>query len=216
VQPSEIYAWTTAAQGAQRELAPAAIELTEPGESVHLRFLVGAAIAPASEPSFVETASNIGAWGMALTRALAAQLSQPGIEVLPLPRPPLDLLRSAHAGRVAQLEAAFSLFVSNAVRRFRGATGDPATVISAHDDSEIRVSFSSMFDDTMVEGFRWPLHPLDAIDSIVGSIASLLAECRVTDVRCASAVLPSLNAHGQLWYLIARDADATQTIALRH
>lgn len=216
VQPSEVFAWTAAAQGAQTELAPAAIEITEPGEAVHLRFLVGAAIAPAAEPSFVETASNIGAWGMALTRALAAQLSQSDVEVLPLPRPPLDLLRSAHAGRVAQLEAAFSLFVSNAVRRFRGATGDPVAVISAHDCGEIRVSLSSLFDDAMVEGFRWPLHPLDAIGGIASTITSLLTECRVTDVRCASAVLSSLNAQGQLRYLTARDADATQTIALRH
>ena len=212
VQPSEIYAWAAAAEGARRELAPGAIDLTEPGEMVHLRFLVGASITPASEPSLVETASNIGAWGMALTRALAAQLGQPGVEVLPLPRPPLDLLRAGHAGRVAQLEAAFSLFVSNAVRRFRSATGDPVAVISAHDNSEIRVSFSSLFDDSMVEGFRWPLHPLDAIDSIVGSVASLLEECRVTDVRYASALLPPLNAHGQMWYVTARDAYAMQTI----
>jgi len=216
VKPSEIYAWAATAEGVRRELAPAAIELTEPGERVHLRFLVGAGIAPASEPSIVETASNIGAWGMALTRALAAQLGQPGIEVLPLARAPIDLLRAGHAGRVAQLDTAFSLFVSNAVRRFRSATGDPVAVISAHDDSEIRVSFSSLFDDSMVEGFRWPLHPLDGIDSIVASITSLLDECRITDVRCASALLPPLNAHGQTWYVTAREANAVQTIPLCH
>ena len=215
VKPSEVYAWA-AAGGAQRELEPSAIELTEAGEMVHLRFLVGAAIAPASEPSFVETASNIGAWGMALTRALAAQLGQPGIDVLPLARPPLDLLRAGHAGRVAQLDAAFSLFVSNAVRRFRGATGDPVAVIAAHDTGEIRVSFSSLFDDSAVEGFRWPLHPLDVFDSIVGSITSLLEECRVIDVRCASGLLPSLNALGRIWYVTARDAAATQAVPLRH
>ncbi len=216
VKPGEIYAWTAAAEGARRELAPDAIEITEPGEMVHLRFLVGAGITPAAEPSFVETASNIGAWGMALTRELAAQLGQSGIEVLPLARAPLDLLRAGHAGRLAQLETAFSLFASNAVRRFRSATGDPVAVISAHDQGEIRVSFSSLFDDAMVEGFRWPLHPLDSIDSIIGAIASLLEECRVTDVRCAPALLPSLNAHGQIWYVTVRDANTTQATPLRH
>src|SRR5258706_4354020 len=129
LKPSEVYAWTQAAAGAPRELEPRAIEIAEPGEKVHLRFLAGASITSASEPSFVETASNIGTWGMLLTRELAAQLAQSGTEVLPLPRPPLDLLRAAHAGRVAQLDAAFSLFASNAVRRFRSATGDPIAVL---------------------------------------------------------------------------------------
>jgi hypothetical protein len=142
---------------------------------------------------------------MEITRVLAAQLAQPGVEVLPLARPPLDLLRAGHAGRVAQLDAAFNLFVSNAVRRFRTAAGDPVAVISVHDDAEIRVSFSSRFDDALAEGFRWPLDPLDDIDRIAGSVASLLAECRVTDVHFAATALPALNAQGQVWFVSARD-----------
>ena len=205
VKPGEIYAWAGAAGGAARELIPSDIVLEEPGEKVHLRFLVGAGITPAAEPSFVETSSNIGTWGMPLTRLLATQLAQPGIEVLPLARPPLDLLRAGHAGRTAQLEAAFNLFASNAVRRFRAATGDPVAVIGVHDDAELRVSLSSPFDDTMVEGFRWPLHPLDDIGGIAGSITELLGECRVRDAQCVGRILPSLNAHGQVWFATVRD-----------
>lgn len=216
VKPSEVYVWTQAAAGAPRELDPSAIEIAEPGEQVHLRFLVGASITPASEPSFVETASNIGAWGMPLTRELAAQLNQPGVEVLPLPRPPLDLLRAAHAGRVAQLEAAFSLFASNAVRRHRSATGDPIAVISAHDDSELRVSLSSPFDDTTIDGYRWPLHPLDDIERIVGSITELLGECRVNNVHCAGSVLPARSTRANVWFLTPRDWDDLQPAAARH
>ena len=210
IKPSEIYAWTQASGGARRELAPAAIAIEEPGEHVHLRFLVGAGIVPAAEPSFVETASNIGKWGMPLTRALATQLGQAGVEVLPIPRPPLDLMRAGHAGRLAQLDAAFNLFVSNAVRRFRGATGDPVVVVSAHDDAELRVSFNSQFDDTALQGFRWPLHPLDDIGRIVGGITELLAECRISQVRCAERVLPALNAEGLVWFVSVRDADKVE------
>lgn len=216
VKPSEVYSWTQAAAGAPRELEPSAIEIVEPGEKVHLRFLAGASITSASEPSFVETASNIGAWGMPLTRELAAQLNQSGIEVLPLPRPPLDLLRAAHAGRVAQLEAAFSLFASNAVRRFRSATGDPVAVISAHDDIELRVSLSSPFDDATIDGFRWPLHPLDDIDRMVSSIIELLGECRVHNVHYDGRVLPALNKRGNVWFLTARDSDNAHAAASRH
>ena len=216
IKPGEIYAWTRDIGGTRRELAPAPIAIEEPGEMVHLRFLVGAGIAPASEPSFVETASNIGAWGMPLTRALAAQLGQSAVEVLPLARPPLDLMRAGHAGRYAQLDAAFNLFVSNAVRRFRGATGDPVAVISAHDDADIRLSLSSQFDDSVVAGFRWPLHPLDDMERIMRAITELLAECRISQVRCAPQVLPALNAEGRVWFVRSGDADKLEAGLTQH
>jgi hypothetical protein len=208
VRFSELYTWTRNPGATRRELLPAAVEIAEPGEHVHLRFIVGAAIAPAAEPSFVETASNIGKWGMPLTRALASQLSQASIEVLPLARPPQDLLRAAQAGRYAQLEAAFNLFASNAVRRVRSATGDPDAVVSAHDSGEIRIGLSSPFDIGTVEGFRWPLHPLDDLAGVTASIVELLAACRITSVRLAQAVLPALNAQGHVWYPRGRDLDA--------
>lgn len=201
VRPGEVYAWTRDAGATRRELPPSAITIAQPGEHVHLRFLVGAAIAPAAEPSFVETASNIGVWGMPLTRALAAQLARPDVEVLPLARPPLDLLRAGPAGRYAQLEAAFNLFASNAVRRLRGATGDPDAIISAHDDDDIRVALSSPFDKTTVEGFRWPLHPLDDLAAVLGSLGDMLADCRLINVRYSQTVLPALDARGNVWFV---------------
>lgn len=216
VRPCEVYAWTRDAGATRRELPPSAIEIAEPGEHVHLRFLVGAAIAPAAEPSFVETASNIGVWGMPLTRSLAAQLAQPDIEVLPLARPPLDLLRAGSAGRYAQLDAAFNLFASNAVRHVRGATGDPIAVISAHDDGDIRVGLSSPFDDTMREGFCWPLHPLDDIAQVTGSIADLLAACRVHQIRFVDTVLPARNAQGHVWFADGHDAEKFAANAHQH
>jgi len=214
-KPADVHAWTHA-PGMNRELAPIPIEITGPGEQVHLRFLVGAGIVGAAEPSFVETASNIGAWGIAVTRALAAQLAQPGVEMLPLPRPPLDLLRAAHAGRCAQLETAFNLFVSNALRRFRRAVGDPAVTISAHDDAELRVGFSSPFDDALREGFRWPLHALDDIGRITAVMTGLLAECRLPAASCIEQVLPALDARGQAWFPDATGSGLLPLAPSRH
>ena len=167
---------------------------------VHLRFLVGAGIAPANEPPLTETASNIGAWGLALTRLLATQLAQSGAEVLPMARPPCDLLRAAHAGRTAQLETACNLFASNAVRRFRSASGDPVAILSAHDNGELRLTLSQPFDEQMIEGFRWPLHPLDDIAEITGSISGLLAECRVGRIEIAPRLLPDCKVEGLAWF----------------
>ena len=69
-----------------------------PGEEAHLRFLLGAAIAPVAAPTVVETAAQIGAWGVHLARALGAQLAVAGVELLALPRPPLGVLRAAMRG----------------------------------------------------------------------------------------------------------------------
>lgn len=200
VQPTEVYAWTRAGGAARRELPPTPVTMDKPGEQVHLRFLVGAGIAPANEPALTETASNIGAWGMPLMRLLTTQLAQAGAEILPMARPPADLLRAAHAGRTAQLETACNLFASNAVRRFRSASGDPVAIISAHDNGELRLTLSQPFDDQMVEGFRWPLHPLDDIAAITASMTELLDQCRVGRIEVAARVLPDCKAAGIAWF----------------
>lgn len=212
--PGEVFRWTRDVGSDRRELPPSPISLATPGETVQLRFIVGAAIMPAVEPSFVETASNVGKWGMPLTRELGKQLAQPNVDVLPLARPPRDLLTAAHAGRFAQLETAFNLFAGNAVRKLRSATGDPVAVISAHNDGDVRVSLNSPFDDSLSEGFRWPLHPLDDLDSVVASLAGMLADCRITHVDYSKTVLPALNQQGQIWF--ARKPDALPPALASH
>jgi len=131
---------------------------------------------------------------------LAGQLAQAGAEILPLARPPADLLRATLVGRSAQLEAACNLFASNAVRRFRSASGDPVAIISAHDNSELRLTLSQPFDVQMVEGFRWPLHPLDDIAAIVASMTELLTACRIGRIEIAPRVLPACKAEAIDWF----------------
>jgi hypothetical protein len=167
---------------------------------VHLRFLVGAGAIPAHALSLAETAAGIGSWGMPLTRALTRQLAQPGLDLLPIPRPPDTVLRAAHSGRRAQIELAFNLFVSNTVREFRASVGDPDVVVSAHHldagGAELRVSFSSTIEEGRLEGFRWPLHPLDDVDSIGAEIRMLLEDCRLKCVHWVDTVWPERTANG--------------------
>lgn len=195
ITPSEVWRWSrdfTAAM-ALRDIAAETIGIAPGRERVEVRFLVGAGIASCATPSFAETAAAIGSWGMPLTRLLAQQLAQPGVELLPLPRPPLAILEATHAGRCAQLELAFSLFVSNTVRQFRATVGEPTVVLAAHRDeagaAELRVSMSSALDDTLLEGFRWPLHPLDDFDRVVESVVGLLRDCHLGDIRAVESVL---------------------------
>ena len=222
ITPSQVYAWAHdfTAAGAPREIGAEAIDVAPGREQVHLRFLIGAGVALRTAPSFLETAANIGSWGILLTRALAKQLAQPALDLLPIPRPPTTLLKAAHAGRAAQLDLAFNLFVSNTVRQFRSAVGDPTVVLSAHQAeagvAEIRISMSSALDDTFLEGFRWPLHPLDELERIVESITTLLRECRIGDVRLVESVCFDDNTSDRPLFIRAADFDRVVRGTPRH
>lgn len=208
--------------GAPLELAGSVIEVAPGREQVVLRFLVGATVVPAHVPSVIETGANIGdvgKWGIPLTKLLAQQLAQPGLDILPIPRAPVAIYLAADAGRAAQVELAFSLFLSNAVRQFRLAVGDPAVVLSAHrldeGGAEYRVSLSSVFDESMLEGFRWPLYPGDDHVEIFNKINGLLDECRLNDQRVLGQVATDLNARGGR-FLSGRDFDQLEAAPRTH
>ncbi len=204
--------------GAPLELAGSAIQIKPGREQVYLRFLVGASVTPAHVPA-LEATADVGKWGMPVTKLLAQQLAQPGLEVLPIARAPVALYLASDAGRAAQIELAFSLFLSNEVRKFRMSVGEPTVVLSAHrtDDgsAEIRVSLSSPFDESMLEGFRWPLYPPDDYCEILNKINSLLDECRISSRRSLAMPAGDLNARGGR-FLSARDADQLEAAPRPH
>ncbi len=181
-------------------LRPDPIQVAGSREQVHLRFITGAGLTPQHLPSFLESASNIGTWGMAMTKELARQLAQQSLEILAMPRPPQPLLTAAHAGRRAQLDAALSLFLGNTLRKFRMAVGDPEAVLSAHRlDSgagELRLSLSTPLDDSLFEGFCWPLQPQDEVADVTQLMQNTLADCRVSHVTVLNQVLPERLAGG--------------------
>jgi hypothetical protein len=188
------------AQALQALLPPAPVRVRPGHEQTHLRFVLGAGLTAPDAPGITEAAAHIEPWGAECARLLQQQLGAPGLQILVLPRPPHDLLRAAHAGRFAQLEIAWNLFASNAVRRFRLAAGEPVAIVSAHEGGEIRVTLSSPFAEDLTEGFAWPLHPADDLAAVQASICGLLADMRVNDVRIAERVLPSLRASGAPLY----------------
>jgi hypothetical protein len=175
--------------------------VVDPGrEQAHLRFLAGAGVVAADAPSFAETGANVGSWGKECSQAIGRALAQPGVQLLVLPRPPVDLVNAPHAGRLALLEVALHLFVSNGVRRMRLQVGDPTAILSTHSDGDLRLTLSSAFADDLIDGFRWPLGSLDDLVGIQRSIEALLAEVRVGDVRVLQTVLPAERPGGGLWH----------------
>ncbi len=176
------------------DLAPAPIALAAGHESVHLRFVVGVAMA-APGVDLVASASTQG-WGIPLTQALGAQIAVAGTTVLALPHAPQRLVMAAQTGRALQREVSAQVFAGNALRKFRASVGEPSAVISAHrvagapGGGELRLSLSSPFDPRDAEGFRCPLYAADRTADVVQMLATLLADCRVGDVR----VLPGVHA----------------------
>ncbi len=177
------------ATGTWSDVIPAEIYIDSAEESVHLRFLTGVAVTPAQAPSFVETAADIGRWGMPLSRELSAQLGQPGLSLLALPRPAAGPLQAVHAGRRAREEIAFQVFVSRALRRLRSETGEPEVEVATLDTDGIGVRLASPFHPERAESHRWELDALDDLDDVTASILGLLEECRVAGVRVLDTVV---------------------------
>ncbi len=215
VGPSTLFRWTRTIgehAPAPRDLPGTDITVASSAEHVHLRFLAGAGIVPAHGLSFVESASRISAWGMPVTRALAAQLGREGLSLLPLPRPPKSLAAAVPAGSFACEETRLQLFVTSVLRRLRGSTGDPTAVISAHRGGELQLCFTSPFNDQLREAFRWRLGPFDALGEVVASILSLLRDCRVLDVQVIPGLQAALSQTGRPWGL----SDTSPTAEVRH
>ena len=178
--------------GAPVDVAPAALAALPGGERVHLRFLVGSALAPST--AMLAGDGRVGAWGVPLTRALSRALASHGASVVAMPRAPQSLPAAVASGRAVQREAGAALFASNAVRRLRASVGEPVAVISAHRvpgagaGGEIRLSLSSPLDPREAEGFRAPLHPLDNVADVVAMLEEVARDCRIGDVRALSGV----------------------------
>jgi len=175
-----------------RTLVPAPLAFHSAREAVHLRFLVGTAIAKPGADLLAD--AGVGKWGVPFTRELIRQVGTGAVSVLALPRAPRRLLPAVSEGRAAQREVSAQIFASNAIRKFRGTVGEPTAVISAHrapdapGGGELRLSLSSPFEPRAAEGFRCPLYALDRVGDVVSMLVDLLRDCRVTDIRALAGV----------------------------
>jgi hypothetical protein len=194
---SQLLAWQTLAASVgvpERDLPPTPIAVQPGQQSVHLRFLIGTALA--ARGTDILAATDMTGWAMPFALELARQLVSPMLSVLALPRAPQSPPAALQQGRAAQREVGAQLFASNAIRKLRAAVGEPSAVISAHRSTaapgggELRLSLSSPFDSRQAEGFRCPLFPTDRASDVAAMLVDLMRDCRVTDVR----ILPGVHA----------------------
>ena len=176
------------------DFPPTPITVQPRQQGVHLRFMIGTAVAAPQVDLLAD--AEVGKWGIPFARELAHQLAEPGISVLALPRAPASPPAALQRGRAAQREVGAQLFASNAIRRLRATVGEPVAVISSHrcaaapGGGELRVSLSSPLDPRQADGFRCPLFPTDRVVDVAGMLCDLLRDCRVSDVRVLPGVHP--------------------------
>ena len=174
------------------DLPAADLDLQGAGERVFLRFVVGVAVTAAGVDPLHD--AEVGQWGMPFARMLGSGLGVQGVSVLALPRPPQRLVAALRTGRAAQREVGAQIFASNAIRKLRASVGEPTAIISAHrapdapGGGELRVSLSSPFEPRDAEGFRCPIYPYEAVRDVAAMLVSLLADCRVSDIRVQPGV----------------------------
>ena len=161
------------------DLAPADIDIPAERETVHLRFISGAAMTPADAPAFIEAAGDIGRWGIPLTKELGRQMSVAEVSLLAIPRAPRSIVRAMLEGWFAARELGFQLFLSNALRQARTRIGEPDVTVAAYSDQTIRIRLTSPFDELLDQVYGWPLSPADDFEAVAGSISAMLHESRV-------------------------------------
>ena len=169
-------------------LAPAPLQIDDAAEQVHVRLITGVCVTGVDAPTVMETAGQVGRWGMAVSRLLAEQLAVPGLSLLALPRAPASWHAALAQASFAREEIAFQLFATGAIRRIRTATGDPLASVSACTDGSVRIELRSPFDDMEVHSHAWRLGPADDMARVEFAITDLLRECRIADVAIAPDV----------------------------
>lgn len=170
------------------DLAPADVDVSAERETVHLRFISGAALIPTDAPAFIAAAGNVGRWGMQLTKELGTQLATPDVSLLAIPRAPRSLVRATQEGWYAARELGFQLFLSNALRQARTRTGEPDVTICSGSDQSIRIRLTSPFDDLLDQTYVWPLAQTDDLNEIATSISSLFEEVGVDRIQVVPTV----------------------------
>jgi hypothetical protein len=196
-----IYAWRELRGGsgaiAPRNLSASPIVVDDRDARVHLRFIVGVAVAARGIDLVAD--NGVGKWGMRLTRMLGRALAPQQATVLILPHAPKRLSVALQQGRAAQREVSAQLFASGAIRKMRASVGEPVAVVSAHHafdapaGGELRLSLSSVFDPAQAEGFRCPLYRADQTSDVLNMLLALLQDCRVSDIRVLPGVHPDCD-----------------------
>ena len=165
---------------------PADIAVDPKREQAHLRFICGIAISGADSPSFIESAGNVGIWGIEFSQLLVNQFKLEGVTVLGIPRSPKALVSGIVEGYRCLREIALQLFLSNALKTSRLKTGEPDVDINLVDQQQIAIRLSSAFDDTFNQEFSLPVAPYESQSEILEFVCKFLEDVGLINYKLAT------------------------------
>ncbi|MCB6185306.1 hypothetical protein LIN78_17300 [Leeia sp. TBRC 13508] len=202
-------ATTLATQGFPFNLTPSDV-LVESQERVHLRFIVGIVVEDASRQR-ARIGDEVGKWGIPFGQLLQKQWQKEGMTLFVMPRALTGVVAGQYDARFTTLEVAFHLFASSIIRRIREGVGDPAVILSVHENAEIRVTIQSRLQQDVVERFVWPLDPKDHIPSVFSMMHTFFTECQVSDIILIDRCLPATVEEGIPFFPCLDDLEGDTT-----
>ena len=170
------------------------------GETVALRYLVGT-IAPQPLPE------QVSGWGMPALQWLTQALQTDGVTLFPLLGAPQPLLQAQINGLRMLNEAALDMFASRQIRALRQAGHTVTAVMSAHENHDVRFSFSAEEDPESCRGHVWALSAHDSLEHICEHFAQLMTDCQVENIQFLQTVAPD-QMNGEPLFFHAKDLSA--------
>lgn len=204
ISPAQLAEWRATITEAEKfpiDSAGSAIKVKD--EAVVLRYLIGVAIQEKGAEPAIQLGGQVTSWGMPLANLISEALKTDGVTLFPIPRTPLPWLAAQDVGRVTQLETRLQVMTSNALRSIRTKGRTPVVTVAAHENNEIRITFSSKEDPERWEGYVWTLLPSDHVELIAQYVRELMLECRLEDLVFIENVQPTLDTDGLPFFITA-------------
>nr|WP_314899458.1 hypothetical protein [uncultured Deefgea sp.] len=204
ISPAQLAEWrATITEAAKFPIDSAGSVIKVKDEAVALRYLIGVAIQEKTAEPAIKLGGQVTSWGMPLANLISETLKTDGVTLFPIPRTPLPWLVAQDVGRVTQLETRLQVMTSNALRSIRTKGRTPVVTVAAHENNEIRITFSSKEDPERWEGYVWNLLPSDHVEQIAQYVRELMQECRLDDLVFIENVQPTLDTDGLPLFITA-------------
>jgi len=154
----------------------AVIEIENLGESVYLRFLVGAASNLENQPYIP---ANFSKLGLELMQLVTEELKTENATIFPIPFPPCYFSEAAYLGERYRKEIHISLRLSNQVRKMRQAGQSPVVKLRTVDET-IKVELWDSTGVKPVEIINWHLERGDDFNLVCSILQGLFADMQLT------------------------------------
>jgi len=186
--PSQLYQWAHELTDINTWNAEqvACGPITNQGEGIYLRFLIGLARVTPELKQPLKSA-NFNKLGMQLVELLTQDLATSGVTIFPLPFAPVALSAAAVIGEHHRKEISVTVSLSNIVKKMRLAGKDPEVKVSTRNE-EIVIEVWEVGASVATASLTWSVQRADDFALIRKTLDELLTDMRLTGTKEQKAV----------------------------